>query len=91
MLKYFFIQETLISSVLFEAFRNGLVSITDYKDKEIVLGQVEVFVRPEAVVIVDQSSQSILQLCFILVVHSYAHCQSWISLSYAAPSPDLGQ
>ena len=55
-LKYLFVQKALISSVLFEAFWNGLVSIADYKDKEIVLGDVEVLVCPEAVVIVNQSS-----------------------------------
>ena len=77
--------------MLLETLWNVVVSITDYKDKEIVLGQTEILVRPKAVVVVDQTSQCVLQFELVFVVHSYANGQGRVTLTDATASPNLGQ
>ena len=74
-----------------EAIWKLVVSITDDEDEEIVLRDIEIFVRSETIVVMDQPTQSFLELTFILVVHCYAHSQGRVLVSYTAASSNFSQ
>ena len=76
------IEKALVSGKLLEAFSDLVVSITDHKDKEVILGEVVgVLLCPDAVVVVDEAPKGGLQLHFLFVVHGDTDSHGWGSLS----------
>ena len=75
-----------------ETIRNTIVAVTDDEHAEVILGQpVLAILGPEAIIVVDDALQRILELHLVLVVHRDANAQGWGALPLPATPPDVRQ
>ena len=88
-----FIKKAFISSELFEGFRNAVIAITDYRDTEVILGQVLilVFFCAEAIIVMNYTAKRVLELVLVFIVHSDADGHGRVATTLPASSTDIRQ
>ena len=75
--------------MFFEAVWDFVVTIANDENQEVIFGQIVGLVGSEAIVVVDEATERVLQLYLILVVHGYTDGECWITLSDATTGPDF--
>mmetsp|Transcript_35383 Transcript_35383/g.34415 ORF Transcript_35383/g.34415 Transcript_35383/m.34415 type:complete len:245 (-) Transcript_35383:17-751(-) len=84
------IEEVLLCGILLEVLGDLIIAITDEEHHEIFLLEVQFLFIPQLIVVVDDASQSILELLLLLIVHRDAHSHLRVLLFEPVFRLDLG-